>query len=44
MAEWFVAKSSEIKDGDRKVVVAGKREIGVFHKDGAFYALSLIHI
>ena len=40
MAEWFVAKSSELKDGDRKVVVAGKREIGVFHKDGAFYAYS----
>ena len=40
MAEWFVAKSSELKDGDRKVVVAGKREIGVFHRDGAFYAYS----
>jgi nitrite reductase/ring-hydroxylating ferredoxin subunit len=38
MAEWFVAKSTEMKDGDRRIVTAGKREIGVFHKDGAFYA------
>ena len=40
MAEWFVAKASELKDGDRRIVAAGKREIGVFHKDGAFYAYS----
>jgi len=40
MAEFFVAKSSEMKDGDRRIVTAGRREIGVFHKDGAFYAYS----
>jgi len=40
MAEWFVAKSSEMKDGDRRIVTAGKREIGVFHKGGAYYAYS----
>jgi nitrite reductase/ring-hydroxylating ferredoxin subunit len=40
MAEWWVGKASDIKDGDRKIVTAGKREIGVFHKDGAFYAYS----
>ena len=40
MAEWLVGKASDIKDGDRKVVTAGKREIGIFHKDGAFYAYS----
>ena len=40
MAEWLVGKTSELKDGDRKVVTAGKREIGVFHKDGAYYAYS----
>ena len=40
MAEWLVGKASEIKEGDRKVVTAGKREIGIFHKDGAFYAYS----
>ena len=38
MAEWFVAKSSDLKDGDRRIVTAGPREIGVFHKDGAYYA------
>jgi nitrite reductase/ring-hydroxylating ferredoxin subunit len=40
MAEWFVAKASELPDGDRRVVTAGKQEIGVFHKDGAYYAYS----
>ena len=40
MAEWLVAKNSEMKDGDRRIVTAGKREIGVFHKDGAYYAYS----
>jgi nitrite reductase/ring-hydroxylating ferredoxin subunit len=40
MAEWFVAKSSEMKDGDRRIVTAGRREIGVFLKDGKFYAYS----
>jgi nitrite reductase/ring-hydroxylating ferredoxin subunit len=42
MAEWFVAKASEFKDGDRRIVSAGKREIGVFHKGGAYYAYSNI--
>ena len=42
MAEWFVAKASELKDGDRRIVTAGKREIGVFHKDGAYHAYSNI--
>ena len=40
MAEWFVTKSSEMKDGDRRIVTAGKREIGVFHKGGTYYAYS----
>ena len=40
MAEWLVGKASDIKEGDRKVVTAGKREIGIFHKGGAFYAYS----
>ncbi len=40
MAEWFVAKASELADGDRRIVTAGSREIGVFHKDGEFYAYS----
>ncbi len=40
MAEWFVAKSAEMADGDRRVVTAGSQEIGVFFKDGTFYAYS----
>jgi nitrite reductase/ring-hydroxylating ferredoxin subunit len=40
MAEWFVAKASELPDGDRRIVSAGKQEIGVFHKDGAYFAYS----
>lgn len=40
MAEWFVAKASEMADGDRRILTAGKREIGVFHKDGQFHAYS----
>jgi len=30
MAEKFVAKASEFKDGDRKIVFDGDHEIGVF--------------
>ncbi len=40
MAEWFVAKASEFADGDRRIVNAGRREIGVFHNSGAYYAYS----
>jgi|SRR3569833_2233162 nitrite reductase/ring-hydroxylating ferredoxin subunit len=40
MAEWLVGKAADLKEGDRKIVTAGKREIGIFHKDGAFYAYS----
>ena len=40
MAEWFVAKASDLPDGDRRIVVAGNNEIGVFHKGGAYYAYS----
>ncbi len=40
MAEWFVAKASEMADGDRRIVTAGKREIGVFFKDGDYFAYS----
>ena len=40
MAEWFVAKVSDMPDGDRRIVTAGADEIGVFHKDGAYYAYS----
>src|ERR1700739_2349674 len=40
MPECFVAKVSDLKDGDRRIVVDGKKEIGVFCKDGAYYAYS----
>jgi nitrite reductase/ring-hydroxylating ferredoxin subunit len=40
MAEWFVAKAADMPDGDRRIVTAGPQEIGVFHKNGAYYAYS----
>jgi len=40
MAEWFVAKASEMADGERRIVTAGKRDIGVFCKDGEYFAYS----
>jgi nitrite reductase/ring-hydroxylating ferredoxin subunit len=39
MPELFVARASDMKDGDRCIVAAGgTREIGVFFKGGAYYA------
>jgi nitrite reductase/ring-hydroxylating ferredoxin subunit len=38
MPEYHVAKTSEMQDGDRRIVLAGKDEIGVFNKGGAYYA------
>jgi nitrite reductase/ring-hydroxylating ferredoxin subunit len=40
VAEWFVAKAADLADGDRRIVAAGRHEIGVFCKDGALYAYS----
>jgi len=40
MPECFVAKASDLKDGDRRIVVSGKNEVGVFFKDNAYYAYS----
>ncbi len=40
MPECFVAKASDLHDGDRRIVVAGREEIGVFFKDGAYFAYS----
>ena len=40
MPECFVAKASEMQDGDRRIVVAGSAEIGVFYKDGDYFAYS----
>ena len=40
MPEGFVAKASDLKDGDRRIVVSGQHEVGVFFKDGSYYAYS----
>ena len=40
MAEWFVAKASELTDGDRRIVTAGRHEIGVFFTGGDYHAYS----
>lgn len=40
MAERLVAKISDFQDGDRRIVMAGKTEIGVFRHEGKFYAYS----
>ena len=40
MAEHFVAKAAEMKEGDRRIVFAGDLEIGVFRQDGQYYAYS----
>ena len=40
MAEKLVGKISEFKDGDRRIVFAGDKEIGVFFDKGKFYAYS----
>jgi nitrite reductase/ring-hydroxylating ferredoxin subunit len=40
MPECFVANASAMKDGDRRIVVSGKHQIGVFFKHGAYYAYS----
>jgi nitrite reductase/ring-hydroxylating ferredoxin subunit len=38
MPEVFVAKASDLPDGERRIVAVGDEEIGVFHWQGAFYA------
>jgi nitrite reductase/ring-hydroxylating ferredoxin subunit len=40
MAEQFVGKISEFKDGDRRIIFVGDNEIGVFRHEGQFYAYS----
>ena len=40
MAEKFVAKASEMTDGDRRIVFVGDHEIGVFRHKGQYYAYS----
>src|SRR4029077_8311328 len=40
MAEQFVGKASELKDGDRRIVFMGEHEIGVFREKGEYFAYS----
>ena len=40
MAEQYVGKTAEFKDGDRRIIFAGDNEIGIFRHEGAFYAYS----
>jgi nitrite reductase/ring-hydroxylating ferredoxin subunit len=40
VAEQFVGKLSEFKDGDRRIIFVGDNEIGVFRHEGRFYAYS----
>jgi hypothetical protein len=40
MAEQLVGKASDFKDGDRRILFVGDREIGVFKHQGEFYAYS----
>ena len=40
MPECFVAKATDLKDGDRRIVVSGKHEVGVFFKNNSYYAYS----
>jgi nitrite reductase/ring-hydroxylating ferredoxin subunit len=40
MAEQFIGKSSEFRDGDRQIIKIGDDEVGVFRHGGEFYAYS----
>ena len=40
MAETFIGKTAEFKDGERRIVFLGETEIGVFREKGKFYAYS----
>jgi nitrite reductase/ring-hydroxylating ferredoxin subunit len=40
MAEEFVGKVTEFKEGDRKILRSGKHEIGIFKFESEFYAYS----
>lgn len=38
LAKWFVGKLSDFEENDRTVVSTDETEIGVFRRDGNFYA------
>jgi len=36
----FCRQATDFKDGDRRIVVSGKHEVGVVLQDGSYYAYS----
>ena len=40
MAEKFVGKTSELKDGERRIIFDGDNEVGVFRHGDRYYAYS----
>jgi hypothetical protein len=42
MAEWFVAKAAEMSDGDRRIVSAGRHEIGCSARTARFTPTAII--
>ena len=40
MAEQFVGKASEFKNGDRQIIRIGEQEIGIFRHEDQFHAYS----
>ena len=40
MPDYFVAKTAELKDGERRILSCGNAEIGVICHDGVLYAYS----
>ena len=39
MRRYVIARADEIQDGERRIVEAGGREIGIYNVRGSFYAL-----
>lgn len=40
MAEVFISKAADFKDGERRIVKTAKGEVGMFFEGGTFYAYS----
>ena len=38
--EYIVCNSGELRQGERRIITIGKREIGIFHIEGGYYGLS----
>lgn len=36
----YIGKAGEFKDGERRIVMAGTDEVGIFREDGRFHAYS----